>query len=96
MFLIDDVFLRALGLSIPGWDTVWLMELLRDFAYKEMYNPEEIQDKIKENRMLYESGEITEEEYRKLEEELLSRLKLTKRVEEMNLKVRMDILNAEG
>ncbi len=94
MFLIDDFFLRALGIPIPGWDAIWLLELLRDLAYKEMYNPEEIKDQIKENRLLYEFGEITEEEYREKDDELLSRLKLAKRAEEMGLEVRMDILSA--
>ncbi len=94
MFLIDDFFLRALGIPIPGWDAIWLLELLRDLTYKEMYNPEEIKDQIKENRLLYEFGEITEEEYREKDDELLSRLKLAKRAEEMGLEVRMDILSA--
>ncbi len=94
MFLIDDFFLRTLGIPIPGWDAIWLLELLRDLTYKEMYNPEEIKDQIKENRMLYEFGEITEEEYREKDDELLSRLKLAKRAEEMGLEVRMDILSA--
>ncbi|MFH1774934.1 MAG: gas vesicle protein GvpG [Methanobacteriota archaeon] len=93
MFLIDDVFLRALGISIPGLDLIWLMELLRDFAYKEMYNPEKIKDQIKENRMLYEFGEITEEEYERTNAELMQKLKLAERGEEMNLRVRTDILN---
>lgn len=94
MFLIDDVFLRALGVSMPGLDLIWLMELMRDLAYREMYNQEEIKDKIKENRMLYEFGEVTEEEYREKEEELMGKLKLARRVDEMGLKVRGGILNS--
>lgn len=94
MFLIDDFFLRALGISIPGLDSIWLMELIRDLAYREMYNPQEIMDKIKENRLLYEFEEITEEKYRRKEEELTHKLTLARRVEEMDLRVRTDILNA--
>jgi len=94
MFLIDDVLLRTLGISIPGWDLVWLFELIRDFAYKEMYNPEEVKDRIKENRMLYEFEEITKEEYEKTNGELMHKLKLAERVEEMDLDVRTDILGS--
>lgn len=94
MFLIDDFFLRALGISTPGLDSIWLMELIRDLAYREMYNPQEIMDKIKENRLLYEFEEITAEEYRRKEEELTHKLTLARRVEEMDLRVRTDILNA--
>lgn len=92
MFLIDDIVLRLLGISVPGLDTVWLIELISDFANKELGR--EIKDKIKENRMLYELGEITVEEYRDWEERLLHKLKFARRVEEMNLNVRMDILRA--
>jgi len=93
MFIIDDVFLRALGISIPGYDMIWLFEQIRDFAYKERYNPEKIKDQIKENRMLYEFGEITKEEYERTNADLIQKLKLAERGEEMNLRVRTDILN---
>lgn len=93
MFLLDDFVLRALGISIPGWDFFWLLRLIRDYAFREMYNPEEVKDRIKENRMLYEFGELSEEAYREKETELLEKLRLARRVEEMNLKTRTDILN---
>lgn len=92
VFLLDDLALRTLGVSIPGYDMIWLFEQLRDIAYKELYNPEKIKDQIKENRLLYEFGEITQEEYEKTKAELMHKLKLAERGEEMNLKVRTDIL----
>lgn len=92
VFLLDDMALRTLGITIPGYDTIWLFEQLRDIAYRELYNPEKIKDQIKENRMLYEFGEITKEEYERTNADLMQKLKLAERGEEMNLEVRTDIL----
>jgi len=92
MFILDDLLLRQVGISIPGLDLLWTIEQIRGFAYKELYNPEKIKNKIKENRMLYEFGEITIEEYIKINTELMQQLKLAERGEEMNLSVRTDIL----
>ncbi len=92
MFIIDDIFLRAVGLSIPGLDLIWTLEQIRDFAFKELYNPEKIKNKIKENRMFYEFGEISREEYERINNELMAQLKIAERGEEMNLIVRTDLL----
>jgi len=92
MFILDDLLLRQVGISIPGLDLLWTIEQIRGFAYKELYNPEKIKNKIKENRMLYEFGEITIEEYIKINTELMQQLKLAERGEDMNLSVRTDIL----
>ena len=91
-FFVDDIFLRALGISIPPFDMIWLMEQIRDHAYREIYNPEKISDQIKENRMLYEFGEMTKEEYERNNEKLHHQLKIANQVNEMNLNNRMDIL----
>lgn len=91
-FFVDDIFLRALGISIPPFDMIWLMEQIRDHAYREIYNPEKISDQIKENRMLYEFGEMTKEEYERNNEKLNHQLKIANQVNEMNLNNRMDIL----
>ncbi len=92
MFIIDDIFLRQAGISIPGLDMIWTFEQIRNFAYKELYNPEKIKNKIKENRMFYEFGEITKDEYEKTYAELMRQLKMAERGEEMDLGVRTDIL----
>lgn len=91
-FIIDDIFLRMLGISIPPFDMIWLMEQIRDHAYGELYNPDKINDELKEIRLLYELGEITKEEYEKKNEELNHKLKLANRVNNMNLSKRIDIL----
>lgn len=91
-FIVDDIFLRMLGISIPPFDMIWIMEQIRDYAYGELYNPEKINDELKEIRLLYELGEITKEEYEKKNEELNHKLKLANRVSNMNLSKRIDIL----
>jgi hypothetical protein len=69
MFLIDDFL-------------IWLSETMRDYALKEKYNIREINNKIKENRLLFEIGEITEKEYKEMHELLLEELEKAKEVTE--------------
>ena len=67
MFLIDDFL-------------IWLSELMRDYALKEKYNVEAINNQIKENRLLFEIGEITEKEYKEKHELLLGELETAKEI----------------
>jgi len=94
-FFIDDLFLRMLGFSMLPFDMIWLMETIRD--YVENVRQEEIQqkinNKIKENRLLYELGEITKEEYEKRNEELNYQLKMNNRINRMNLNQRINLLS---
>lgn len=73
MFIIDDVLLRTAGFSIPPFDMLWLLETIRDFIEQQRFNLVEISDKLKENRMLFEFGEIEKETYEKVEKMLLKR-----------------------
>jgi 2-methylisocitrate lyase-like PEP mutase family enzyme len=86
-FLIDDILLRALGVSLPPFDMLWLLETITD--YVEDARDEEIQrkinDKMKENRLLYELGEITREKYESKNKELIQQLRIN------NLKHRKDL-----
>jgi hypothetical protein len=90
MFLIDDILLRSLGFSIPGLDMFWLFEQILYFTRKEMYD--QIKDRLKENRMLYELGEISDEDYMRINERLVRQLRLAEKARDMNLGVRTDIL----
>jgi hypothetical protein len=92
MFFIDDLLLRALGVSLPGLDLIWTLEQIQKFAYKGYYNPEKIKNKIKETRLLYEFGELGREEYERKNSELMHKLELAEKFEEMDLGTRMDIL----
>ena len=71
MFLIDDLVLRAVGISLKPFDMIWMLELLRNYALQEKYNLQKIGSQIKENRLLFEIGEITKEEYEQENELLL-------------------------
>lgn len=93
ILLIDDIFLRMVGVSLGPLDLIWILEQIRDYAYQEAYNLEKITEEMKENDLLYELGEITEEEYERRRSELMERLKLAKRIEETGLEERMGILD---
>ncbi len=92
MFIVDDILLRQVGISIPGLDLLWTIEQIRNFAFKEFYNPEKIRNKIKENRLLYEFGEVNSDEYERTNTELLRKLRLAEQGQEIKLGARMDIL----
>lgn len=94
MFIFDDILLRSIGFSFPGLDLLWVFEQMRDFAYKEMHD--QIKDKIKENRMLYELGEMTSGEYFKMNDILTRQLKLAERAKSMNIGQRTDLLGNEA
>ncbi|PKP54446.1 MAG: protein gvpG [Candidatus Altiarchaeales archaeon HGW-Altiarchaeales-3] len=65
-FIIDDLILGP---------PMFILRKIRDTAYQEMYNLDEINKKIKENRMLYELEEIPKEDY---EEENIHLMELRK------------------
>jgi len=93
MFILDDFLLRMLGVSVPGLDFISTLELVKNLAYKELYNPEKVKNEIKENQMLYEFGEISREKFEETKSRLMEQLKFVERFEEMNLSVRTDILS---
>jgi len=81
MFLIDDIILRSLGISMPpGLDMIGTIEQIQKQAYKEIYNPEKIKSQIQENRLLYEFGELTREEYERTNAELMHYLKVAEEI----------------
>jgi len=92
MFLLDDLLLRTVGVNLPGLDIIWTLEQVHKFAYRELYNPEKIKNQIKEARLLFEFGELTREEYNRKNSDLMHKLKLAEKAEEMNLGTRTDIL----
>jgi len=92
MFFIDDLLLRSIGISMPGLDMIWTLEQIQKYAYKGLYDPEKIKNQIKETRLLYEFGELERQEYEQKNSELMRKLDLALKAEEMNLGSRMDIL----
>ncbi len=92
MFFLDDMLLRILGVNLPGLDMIWTLEQIYRFAYRELYNPDKIKNQIKEARLLYEFGELTSEEYCQRNHDLMQKLKLAQKAEEMNMNARTNIL----
>lgn len=92
MFIIDDIVLRSIGISVPGLDMIWTLEQIQKYALKGYYNPEKIRDQIKETRLLYEFGEIGRQEYEQMNSRLLHKLDVAQKVLEMDLGSRVDIL----
>lgn len=92
MFLLDDMLLRAIGISIPGLDLIDIFERIHDFALKELYDLNKINNQIKENTLLFEMGERTKEEYEKINRELLEKRGIAEKIREMDLNKRFDIL----
>jgi len=80
MILIDDLLLKTLGLSLKPFDLIWIMELMKDYALKEKYNMKKITAQIKENNLLFEIEEISEEEYNEQKELLIKRLTTAKQI----------------
>jgi hypothetical protein len=73
---------------------IWTIQQIINVAYREMYDPEKIKASIKENRMLYEFGERTQEEYESEHERLASELKMAMMGEDTGIIGRSDILGA--
>lgn len=68
MFLLDDLLLA------PIKGVTWVGEKLRDFADKELFDPDKIQEELMTLQARVDMGEIEEEEYNAREKELLERL----------------------
>ena len=94
MFFIDDMLLRALGLSIPPFDMIWVMETLVNYAEDllEEETQKEVSNNLKENRLLYELGEITREEYEQKNKELTHEFKKIEKINRLNLRQRINLL----
>lgn len=63
--LLDDLLIRPI---------VGFLDILHDMSIKEMYDIEDIQSQMKENRLLYEMGERPEDEFQRRKEELETQL----------------------
>jgi len=82
------------GISLAPFDMIWLMETIRNYV-EDAWGEEtqqKINNKIKENRLLYELGEITKEEYERRNGKLNHQRKMNNRISRMNLNQRIDVL----
>lgn len=72
-FLID---LLALPVTGPIKGVMWIAEQVAEQAERELYNADKVRGKLMELELLYDMGEISEEEYLEAEEVLLERLRI--------------------
>ncbi|QDX39526.1 gas vesicle protein GvpG [Salarchaeum sp. JOR-1] len=81
MFLVDDLLVKPF---------LSLLDILHTMALDEMYDTDAIQDDIKENRLLYEIGERSEEEYQQRKQELETQLETAQQIQEQ-MRGRMEV-----
>ena len=94
-FFVDDLFLRMFGLSVPPLDMIWLMETITDYVNEgwAQENHRRITKGLRENRLLYELGEITKEEYEKRNSDLNHQRLMNQRAGRIRLNQRINILS---
>jgi len=68
MFLIDDILLAPLK------GVVWLGKKINEVVEKEFSDQGRIKEELMQLQLRFEMDEISEEEYKKQEKELLERL----------------------
>lgn len=73
MLVIDDLLVRPF---------VSLLDILQTMALEELYDVDRIRDELKETQLLYEIGELDEEEYRRRRTDLEEQLELAEQVRE--------------
>lgn len=81
MFLVDDLLVKPF---------LSLLDILHTMALDEMYDTDAIQDDIKENRLLYEIGERSEDEYQQRKQELETQLEMAQQIQEQ-MRGRMEV-----
>ena len=94
MLLIDDLLLRALGISLGPLDLFYLIDIIGNYA-RDLYNEENtknIKKGIKENRLLYELEEISLNEYVIINKDLNNKLKEFEKITKLNLPGRINLL----
>jgi len=77
MFLIDDILLA------PIKGVIWVAEKVKEIAEQELYDEGRIKERLMELQLQFELyDEISEEEYKKQEKELLARLDAIRKAKE--------------
>lgn len=71
MIVLDDLLVRPF---------VSIIDAIHTLALSEMYDIEHLEDELKENQLLYELGERSEEEYERRKQELEQELDVAQEV----------------
>jgi len=73
MFIVDDLLI-----GLPAKGLLSIFEKIYEMAQTELTDESKIKEELLRSQTLYEIDEITEEEYQKIEAELLERLTLAR------------------
>ena len=73
MIILDDLLFRPI---------VGIVNALHTVALDELYDVEELEDQLKENQLLYEIGDRSEDEYERRKVELEEDLEIAREVHE--------------
>ena len=94
-FFVDDLFLRMFGFSLPPFDIIWIMETITDYVNEgwAQENQRRINKGLRENRLLYELGEITKGEYERRNSELNHQRLMNQRINRVRVSQRINILS---
>lgn len=71
MIVVDDLLVRPF---------ISILDAIHTLALSELYDTEELENELKENRLLYELGERSEETYEQRREELEEQLEVAREV----------------
>lgn len=86
VFIIDDLLYN---ITIGPW--MFVLEQIKNHALREMYPLKKINSQIKENRLLFELGEITTEKYETENKELLEKREMAERIWEETERVELPL-----
>lgn len=73
MFILDDLLFRPF---------VGIVDALHTLALDELYDIEGLENELKENQLLYELGERSEEEYEQRKETLEEEIEIAREIHE--------------
>ncbi|ELY45517.1 gas vesicle protein GvpF [Natronorubrum tibetense] len=82
MFILDDLLIRPF---------VGIVDTLHTMALSELYDLEGLEDELKENQLLYELGERSEEEYQHRKEEIEAEIEIARDVHERLASGRVEV-----
>ncbi len=82
MFVIDDLLFRPI---------VGIVDALHTMALSELYDIEALEDDLKENQLLYELGERSQEEYEQQKEAIEAELEIAQDVHERLASGRVEV-----
>ena len=82
MFILDDLLVRPI---------VGIVDTLHTMALDELYDIEALEDDLKENQLLYELGERSEEEYQRRKEALEAEIEIAQEIHEQLASGRVEV-----